>query len=160
MSASKKQKYVLDTNILINFGLFNPISYNKGFWDRLEALLDSGDWILLDVVVGEIKYNKDLIAWCKKQKDEGRVTSIEDVHRIRAIGINKQYKMIDAKTFKSEVDTFIIAYAEDKKLTIFTREGYKDPLDPNALYKIPDVCKLLKVRFERLPERFLENIGY
>lgn len=160
MSTPKKQRYVLDTNILINFGLFAPISFNKSFWNRLEALLDSGDWILLDVVVGEIKYNNDLIAWCKKQKVDGRVTSIDDSHKLRAIAINNQYKMIDTKTFKSEVDTFIIAYAEDKKLTIFTREGYKDPLDPKALYKIPDVCKLLKVRFERLPEMFLKNIGY
>ena len=161
MSSQKSTKvYVMDTNILIGFQMFAPIKFSKTFWDRLEVLLAEGKWVLLDVVVDEIKYNKDLMAWCKKQKDNGLVKLIEDEHRLGAVEINNKYKMIDEVTQKSEVDTYIIAYAQSNGFGVFTREGFKDPIDKDALYKIPDVCKALGIKWQRTPEYFLKDIGF
>lgn len=160
MSAPIQKIYVLDTNILINFGLFVPLKLNRDFWNKLENSLQSGRWVLLDVVVAEIKYNHDLINWCKTQAVAGRVVKVEDKHRIRAAQINNQYPMIDQVTQKSEADTYIVAYAEDKKHCLFSRESKKDPLNPKALYKIPDVCLKLGINHENLPVKFLTDIGF
>jgi Domain of unknown function (DUF4411) len=157
---NKKTVYVLDTNILINFGLFVPVRLNPVFWDRLETLLIAGDWVLLDAVVGEVKHGNNLKAWCKKQTQNGHVKTIETKHKIRGAQINNQYQMVAQHSFKSEVDTYIIAYAEEHGLGVFTREGYRDVSDPAALYKIPDVCKELGIKFERIPEKFLKEIGF
>lgn len=160
MTTSKQKNYVLDTNILINFGLFVPLKLNKDFWNKMEATLQVGQWVLLDVVVQEIKYNQELMNWCKVQIGAGRVQKIEDIHRMRAVEINNLYPMIDQTTQKSEADTYILAYAETKELCVFSRESKKDQLKPDALYKIPDVCGKLDISCERVPEKFLTNLGF
>ena len=66
--------------------------------------------------------------------------------------------MIDQNTFKSETDTYIIAYASNNNVGVFSAEMEKLPIE--KLYKIPDVCKELKVAFTHIPKVFLESIGY
>ncbi len=160
MSNPKLITYVLDTNILINFALFVPIKLNEVFWAKMAERLAEGKWILLDVVVTEVKFNQDLIDWCKAQAEAGVVQKVEDRHRFRAVEINNTYPMIDQVAQKSEADTYIIAYAENKKMCVFTRESFKDPTKIGALNKIPDVCKALRVRYERTPEKFLTDLGF
>lgn len=152
-------KYVLDTNILINFAMWRPLSMCPEFWDRMSETLKEGKWILLDVVVDEIKYDDDLIEWCKKQKNNALITILPDECRERAVEINNRHPMIDEVTAKSTVDTFIVSFAELNKLYIFTRESFKDSNKIDALHKIPDVCKLLHIKYERVPKRFLQNIA-
>jgi len=157
MSASTT-KYLLDTNILINLGLWLPVSLNKPFWLKLEESLAKGGWVLLDVVVGEVKYNDDLIRWCKDQSKKGLVKNITINNRERAVEINNAYRMIDQSTQKSTVDTYLIAYAEEHGLTIFSREGTRKM--STDLYKIPDVCDILKIKYMKTPKVFYDAIGY
>jgi len=153
-----KKLYVLDTNILIGLSVWIPISLNKIFWSKLEDSLQNGDWILLDVVVDEIKYDEDLKKWCKEQKKKGLIKNISDDDRNRGIEINNTYKMIDTTTQKSTVDTYLIAHAETNGLTVLSRESPR--IKDTDLYKIPDVCELLKIDCIKKPKLFLEAIGY
>lgn len=157
-SVAIKRKYLLDTNVLIELSLWIPISLNKVFWSMLEKALQAGDWVLLDVVVGEIKYNDELIKWCKSQNGKGLVKSLDIKNRERAIEINNAYKMIDDITQNSTVDTYLVAYAEANNLVLFSRESERD--NGTKLYKIPDVCKILKINFIRKPRVFLGAIDF
>lgn len=159
-SGNNGKCYVLDTNILIGFSIWRPISMSSDFWDKLATALSDKKWVLLDVVVGEIKYNKELEAWCKKQKQGGLITDLDDDSRNRAVEINNTYPMIDSSTAKSTVDTYIIAFAERNKIGVFSRESNMDPAKADALFKIPDVCQKLKVENIRKPETFLKQIGF
>lgn len=156
-----KIKYLLDTNVLIGFSLWKPISLNlnKDFWFKLGESLKNDDWTLLDVVVGEIRGGDyDLINWLNLQKRNGLVKAIDTNNKNRAVEINNNYKMIDEIIFKSTVDTYLIAYAEANNLGIFTREGNRK--SQNELYKIPDVCDLLKIKHIKKPKIFLHEIGF
>ena len=151
-------EYVMDTNTLIGFSTWIPIGLNKNFWDKLEVALEDKKWILLDVVVKEIIYNKPLVDWCNKQKRKNLLTEICDNDRNKAVEINNQYPMIDQSTHKSTVDTYIIAYALNMKKAVFSRETYKT--NSESLFKIPDVCKKLSVSHTKRPEDFLIAIGF
>lgn len=153
-----KKAYLLDTNILIGFSIWVPITFNINFWNWLEEALQSGEWILLDVVVGEVKYNRELEEWCEKQKKKGLVTVVSDEVKNRAVKINNIYQMIDETTLKSTVDTYLIAYAEANQLTVCSREAERGV--DEVLYKIPDVCKKLHVRVTKRPKEFLRAIGF
>ncbi len=155
-----KTAYIFDTNILIGFGIFTPISFHKNFWDKLESTLKDEKWILLDVVLKEVTYPPDLVEWCKKMNEKGYVTKIDDSHRERAVQINLEYKMIDEVEQKSEADTYIVAFSEAHgNICVCTREGYRDESKPDSLYKIPDVCRKLNIKYKRLPKDFLSAIG-
>ena len=151
-------KYVMDTSMLIGFSRWIPVSLNKTFWDKLEVSLQEGKWVLLDVVVNEIKYNKPLEDWCKKQKANSLITNISDDDKNGGVTINNNYPMVDQVTFKSETDTYIIAHALNNKIGVFSTEMQKLPTD--KLYKIPDVCKELDVKFTHIPKEFLESIDF
>lgn len=160
MSPSENRKvYILDTNTLIQFSVWLPIDLNRNFWTKFEEALGKGEWILLDIMVDEIKYGNDgLKKWCEKQKKNGLMQNITDDHRNRGAEINNTYKMIDEATGKSTGDTYLIAYAEASKLVVFSREApRKTNNDP---YKIPDVCNALNIDFIYKPKEFLEAIGY
>lgn len=148
----------MDTNTLIGFSIWNPINLNKAFWEKLESSLKDGKWVLLDVVFDEITHAGPLKDWCKKQKQAGLVTEISDSDKLSAIEINNNYPMIDQTTFNSSGDPYIIAYALNSKIAVFTREIHKTPTQ--TLHKIPDVCKLLNVPITKKPEDFLESIEY
>ena len=160
MSDTENKKiYILDTNVLIQFSVWLPIDLNKVFWRKMEESLEDGKWILLDIMVNEIKHSNDgLKKWCKERKRKGFMKSIEDTHRERAAEINNSYKMIDDTTGKSTGDTYLIAYAESHQLTILSREAHRK--NSGDLYKIPDVCKELGIDVIYRPRKFIEAIGY
>ena|SRR3989344_1798899 len=155
---SSTVKYVMDTNTLIGFSIWNPISLNKIFWDKLESSLKDGKWVLLDIVHKEITHGGPLKEWCKRQKQNGLVTEISDNDKLSAIEINNNYPMIDQATFNSSGDPYIIAYALNNKVAVFTREIHKTPTE--KLHKIPDVCKILNIPVTKKPEDFLESIDF
>mgnify|MGYP001607131821 CR=1 FL=1 len=158
-TSQEKRVYVLDANILFGFSLWIPRYLNKIFWTKLEESLQNGEWILLDVVVGEIKYdNGGLKKWCEEQRKKSLIKIISDNHKNRGVEINTIYKMVDETTQKSTVDTYLIAYAEANKLVVFSREAYRT--NNEDLYKIPDVCKVLSIQMIRDPKEFIEAIGY
>lgn len=152
--------YVLDANILMGFDTWMPIelNINKSFWNFLEEALKNKKWVLLDVVVNEVKYEGDLKEWCKKQKNSGHVSALSDGNRNRGIEINDKYPIIDETTRRSQTDPYIIAYAEENKLKVLSREGTKKQNE--KLNKIPDVCRMVGVGCERNPLIFYKHIGY
>jgi len=151
--------FIIDTSALIDFSLWLPVDLNKVFWSKMEESLKESKWILLDTMVDEVRSNNDgLKSWCQEQKRKGLVKSVDDSHKNRAVEINALYTMIDESSGKSSGDTYLIAYAEANKLTIFTRE--KPRKNTADLYKIPDVCNALKLKLIRSPRIFLEAIGY
>jgi len=154
----RKRIYVLDTNVLIGFSLWLPIPLNSVFWAKMAESLKNGEWMLIDAVVKEIKYNDNLTKWCKEQRQKGLERAITDAHRARGVAINNQYKMIDDTTQKSTVDTYLIAYAESFKQTVFSRESPRK--NSSDLFKIPDVCTALGVDKISKPEVFMQAIGY
>lgn len=158
INSTEKAIYLLDANILIGFSIWNPIDIGHEFWSKLEGSLVSGNWILLDVVVNEIKYEGELKRWCREQQAKGRVRNITDNDRNRAIEINNLYKMIDDATQNSANDPYIIAYAEANRLTVVTREIHKE--NNNILWKIPDVCGKLNIPVIKSPKTFLKGIGF
>lgn len=155
-----KTKYLLDTNILVEFYRWKPMSLklNEFFWLEFTKKLENGEWVLLDVIVDEVKYENDLKVWCKEQAKNGFVKKISDDDRKRAVAINSRYKMIDQYTGKSTADTYLIAYAEKNSLGIFSRESGR--VDTTKLYKIPDVCDVLHIKRLREPKAFLKAIGF
>lgn len=155
---TKKEMYLLDTNFLFDFALWIPIDLNKTFWSHLEASLEKGEWILLDVVVDEIRSKGPLKDWCDAQKKKGLVQAITDDHRKRGVEINNNHPMVDVSTGKSETDTYLLAYAEANKCTVVSRERQRD--NGAELHKIPDVCTLLGISLIRQPRPFLERIGF
>ncbi|MDD3284222.1 MAG: DUF4411 family protein [Patescibacteria group bacterium] len=155
-----KIKYLVDTNVLIELSLWKPIALNlnKDFWYRLSDALKNDKWVLLDVVVWEVRYDKDLKKWLSEQKNKGLVKKINDNNKNRAVEINNQYKIIDDITGKSTVDTYLLAYAEAENLGIFSRESSR--INSNQLYKIPDICNILNINKTRSPKAFLKEIGF
>jgi hypothetical protein len=158
-----KIKYLVDANVLIDLSLWKPISlnWNNEFWLKLSKALEFGDWVLLDVVVKEVKYDHDnnsLIKWLKELNKSGLITKLENEYRVRGVEINNQYRMIDATTGKSEVDTYLIAFAEANNLGIFSRESFRKNIAD--LYKIPDVCQILNIKRVNKPKAFFKEIGF
>jgi len=74
--------------------------------------------VLLDVVVKEIKYDRDLIKWCQEQDKKELVAKISDNNKSRGVEINNQFKTID-ETHSTTANTFLITYAEANNLGFF-----------------------------------------
>jgi hypothetical protein len=159
MNDSNLIEYVVDTNVFIDLDLWYPFECSSGFWSQLKKALEQKKFILLDVVVDEIKYSRaNFKKWLEEQKKNGFVTKISDEAREKAVEINNKYKMIDENSGNSQIDTYLIAYALLNNLKIFTREGPRKKLD--ELYKIPDTCKELGIECIRSPKLFFSHIGY
>lgn len=150
--------YVVDTNPLIYLATWNPLEFKPEFWGLFEKALEDKKWVLLDVVVGEITHEGELKKWCKRQKDKGLVTVIDDEIRNLAVDINNKHKMINAETGNSDNDPFIVAFASKNGFGVFTRENHKTMED--GLFKIPDVCEVLKVPYTQSPRQFMKSIGF
>lgn len=150
---------LVDTNALIELGIWHPIKNCTSFWKQFEAALKKGDWVLTNEVVDEIGgiYQPELKKWCDAQIKSGLVKNISDDNRTRGYEINKLYPMINATTHNSTVDTFLIAFAEEHGLEIFTRESPRR--DTTQPYKIPDTCNLLHITWLREPDKFFDAIG-
>lgn len=158
MSETPKKRFIIDTNMLIGFSFWIPISLNNFFWTKFSEYLKNAEWILLDVVANEITHKGELQNWCKEQKRIGTICPLADEHKNRGVDINNTYKMIDETTLRSTVDTYVIAYAEANKLTVLSREANRK--NSTELYKIPDVCSALKIECVRNPKPFLEAMGF
>lgn len=154
MDNNKTTKYVIDANILINFGIFTPMENHIRFWAKMSQLIQQGRIILLKEVAEECKFGP-LKSWVWKQK----ITPTVDILN-RSIDINNEYHLIteEGGIRKSEADPLIIAYAEKEKCTVFSYESKRKSKDePN---KIPDVCKYLNVRCIKWPSKFFKEIKF
>ncbi|MFA6422210.1 MAG: DUF4411 family protein [Candidatus Buchananbacteria bacterium] len=148
--------FVLDTNILIESAYWYPFEFFPEFWQVMEKLLKEGRWILLDVVEQEIGGPKKLKKWINTQKVNGLVNKITDEVRSLAAEINDQYQIIDG--IKSQADAYIIAFSKINGCTLFTREGHRKM--PSDIYKIPDVCDILAIKYIRYVKDFIRSVGF
>lgn len=147
-------RYVIDTNILINFKIFTPMEIHVKFWRQLSHSIEQGHIILLADVARECK-SEPLKSWVRNQK----ITPTDDV-KSEAIKINNKYKLITEKDGikKSEADPVIIAYAQKRKYTVFSYESERK--NSKKPYKIPDVCTALGVPFEKRTNKVLKEIDF
>ncbi len=97
MNTPAKIKYLLDANVLIGFSLWKPIALNlnKDFWSKFRDALARGEWVLLDVVVKEIKYDRDLMKWCQEQDKKGLVKKISDNDKSRGVFYQQAVEGVD-----------------------------------------------------------------
>ncbi len=155
------KKYILDTNILINLKVFLPPSKFKLFYEKLFTATENKKVVLLDCVYGELKKgsNQELDSFLEDCKKNALVEAT--IHLIQnSAEINDKYPMIDQVSKKSEADPVIIAYCNQDPASniLLTREGYRRGV--SELYKIPDVCKEMGIKFERSMNKFYEHIEY
>lgn len=155
------KKYVLDTNILINLKVFLPPSKFGLFYKKLFITIESKKVILLDCVYEELKrgQNKELNSFLADCKNNGLIENTTSLIE-KSVEINDKYKMIDEISKKSQADPVILAYCNQDNINniLLTREGYKKLSD--ELYKIPDVCKELNIKYDRKMNNFYEHIDY
>ena len=78
-SSQQNTVYIVDANFFINFHKWLPRYRFPAFWNELEKALRDGKWILLDVIVNEIRGERELKKWCDKQEKDGYLTSITAV---------------------------------------------------------------------------------
>jgi len=149
--------YIVDANFFINFHKWIPQSSFPAFWAQLEQALKDGKWVLLDVVVNEVRGEPALKRWCILQKQNGLVTEITDTDKIAGAAINNKYEMVDQASGKSEVDTYIIAHAKANGYGIASDEKQRKTIAD--LYKIPDVCGKLGIISRRKPTAFFTEVG-
>ena len=154
----QKTVFVLDTNVLFELSVWMPPHLNKVFWQKLAYALKESKWVLLDVVVNEVKKGGALKKWCQDRKNEELITIVSVQQRARGIEINNAHTIIDETSQKSVADVYLLAYAEEKSYTIFTREGHRR--NNTGLYKIPDICQLLKITYMRTPDKFYEAMNF
>ncbi len=171
MVRHNQDSYVIDTNILINFGIFTPHNVHKKFWSSMEEALQNDKIIILEEVAYECKEG-DLKIWIDEQRKAGRVVSVNADIRARAMYINEEYQLLTYGTNKSgkrvqksKADSIIIAYAENNKHTVFTWESDKQVKQMKrvvypeyASMKIPAVCKALDIPYIRYPDQVLKKV--
>ena len=151
---SQRKPYIIDTNILINFRIFTPMSVHVTFWKQFNEAVENGTIIIIREVADECK-DSEINEWVKSQ----RIIETDDVQK-RAIEIDDKYHLITQKEgiTKSAADPVIIAYAEKNNGIVFTREA-KRKLDDTPM-KIPDVCEALSIKYQRWPDQFFKNIKF
>ena len=148
--------YSIDTNMLISWSRFNPISYNRIFWSSLKKFIDKGQIILIKPIADECKYGK-LKTWIKSN---AKITEISVDVRKRAIEINNKYGLITNEngTVKSGADPFLIAYAERYECTVLSDESNRK--NKNDPMKIPDVCAELRIKLTRSTEEMMKKLDF
>ena len=174
MDRHNQGNYVIDANILINFGIYTPRNIHQEFWIRFEEAVQNKKIIIIKEVADECRIG-DIKIWVNEQRKADRITNVSASIKDRASEINDEYPLINdewnPKTrsydSKSDADPVIIAYAETNDYTVFTQESDREIQQGRQLVnsqhtpmKIPAVCKELDIPYIRYPSKVLEKIMY
>lgn len=152
-------RYAIDANIIINFGIFTPEKYHRQFWPELARQINQGQVVLLDVIAAELR-NRALKAWLKTLGPSS-ITKVDAAIRLRAAEIDSLYGIITQTPTgqtKSVADAYLIAAAELNDLTVFSYESPR--LSSSDPMKIPDVCQVLGVNCTRYPWRVMDRLAF
>ena len=148
---------MIDTNILINFGIYTPPEIHVTFWGQFREVIKAGKITIIEDVAEECKseFLQNLFA---EQGIKDKVIKVDENVRKNAIDINHKYTMITkvGNRSKSEADPVIIAYAQSIDGCVFTAEGWSRK--PGGAMKIPMVCRKLGVPCIRLPGKVLPHV--
>ena len=154
------KKYLIDANILIKFQHFTPREYHQRFWQALADQVKQGKIVILDKVAEECR-GRWLNIWLQESDISQLVVTVDSATRQKAVEINDQYQMITQEpggSLKSVADTYMIAYAQQNNLSIFSDEQGKRP--PQTVNKIPDVCDDLQIGYKRNPIAVMHELQF
>lgn len=151
--SDKSQSNVIDSNILINFKHFCPISIHEAFWFYLSQEVAKDKIIILDRIADELRVKSDsLCDWVNKQK----ITPVDERVKAIVLEIERDFSLVDYE--RSKADPYVIAYAKEHNCQVFSFEQKKRKGEKRD--KMPDVCESLEVKYESYPENVFAQIGF
>jgi hypothetical protein len=146
--------YSVDTSALLDAWVrYYPPDVFDTLWKRLDSLASKGRLLAIDEVRRELEKRDDgLHRWLVARPS--MIVTLDGAIQKRAKPIiNRFPSLTNTKSVMSgSADPFVIALAQEQKLTVVTAEKSK-PTKP----RIPDVCDALGVPCITLVEMFREE---
>ena len=143
--------YSVDTSALLDAWVrYYPPDVFDTLWQRLDGLVSGGRLLAIDEVRRELeKQDDELHKWLAARPS--MIVALDGEIQTRATPIINGFgSLTNTKSVMSgSADPFVIALAQERKLTVVTAEKSK-PTKP----RIPDVCKALGVPCITLVELF------
>lgn len=143
--------YSVDTSALLDAWVrYYPPDVFDTLWQRLDGLVSNGRLLAIDEVRRELeKQDDELHKWLTARPS--MIVALDGEIQTRATPIINGFpSLTNTKSVMSgSADPFVIALAQERKLTVVTAEKSK-PTKP----RIPDVCKALGVPCITLVELF------
>ena len=137
--------YLLDTNIFIQSKNTMPFGLWPTFWQRFDALLNSGNIYSIWKVKEEIDKGRDsLCEWVKTHLPKSFFIDMDEaimrkyVDLSNAIRVDSSYREQAILTFLQAADSYLVATAAAKGMTVVTYEGSSPESKKRVL--IPDAC--------------------
>ena len=156
--------YLLDTNIFIQSKNTMPFDLWPTFWNKFDSLLNSGNVYSIWKVKEEIDKGKDyLCEWVKDHLPKSFFIEMdEDIMRkyvelSNAIRIGTSYREQALYDFSQAADSYLVATAAAKGMTVVTYEGSSPESKKRVL--IPDACNKVGVPHCNL-NAVLEEMGF
>jgi hypothetical protein len=129
--------YCIDTSALIAaWSERYPIKRIPPFWARMDDLVQSGRMVAPEEVRREVQKKSDgLYDWINARKS--MFIELEETIQVRAKELLSEFPwLLKNVPGKSPADPFVIALAQERRLTVITEEGRGGERKP----QIPFVC--------------------
>lgn len=171
--------FVLDTCWLIEaWENVYPPSIFPSLWGRISKAMQTGDVVLLKVVLGEIQYGDDLVCWCREQptvdccNNQNVAKYLKDISDFLAqskknllSSPNRQKNLTSTQIdqaimkFANGADIFIVAYASACDGIIITTEKDRKSFYYRGQICLPYVAQHFTVRCVPAVEMF-RQLGF
>jgi hypothetical protein len=135
--------YSLDTSGLIDAWVrYYPPDVFPAIWRLMDIAASDGTLLAIDEVARELERKDDgLFEWVKGH--EAMVINIDAPIQTRLTQIMAKYgRLVDTRRNRSGCDPWVIALAQERRLTVVTAEKRTGSL---TRPKIPDVCEDLGI---------------
>ena len=136
-------KYIIDTNVLIDFNDSLPMDVYITQWKMIGENIESGKIIICEAVFNEIKKSVELKLWLEKYKKLIEPCYSDKVLIEAKVIINDYPKLIDINNPSDQSDPYIIALAKLNRFTVLTNEKY---YEGSKKTKIPFICKEMLIK--------------
>lgn len=133
--------YSIDTCSLIEAWRQFPPDIAVTLWEeQIPALIDVGDLrATREVEVELLRHDGELAAWAKvEDRAQLFVEASEEIQRDVIEILDGHQRLVDAESFRSGADPFVIALAKAEGCAVVTEERHSK--QPGNNPKIPDVC--------------------
>jgi len=163
-------KYLLDTNIYINFyDRYYRFDHFPSFWQKLQTILNS-HIVLPDIVVNENYQDESFKDWLEehfdgtylKHKDYAEAWAEVIQHIANSDNYNEKALTNDKSWTREKIaDGWLVAIAKKENLVIVTSETKNYNLNknqPNQSPKIPDIADDFRIRCIDM-NTFFQEIG-
>ncbi len=141
----KKQKYCLDTNVLIQaWNTYYSMKLAPNYWDILDEMAQNETVFCTHEVKREIeKVDDELNEWTKARDYLFRDITEDVQQHVRDV-LKAFPRLVDTTKDRSMADPWVIAHALAENATVVTKEMIT-PAGSKRI-KIPDVCNTFSVR--------------